>query len=140
MKSPARILVIASSILLTLAPLRGLTAQPNTRPVAGHWGCTSLQTADTIYVSATWDGAATMQAVTAAFANRLATKYGYKGHASCSRADMAGSTFAKIEADAEKQFAAWEKSGKKVIPTGWTYGPAKKADTTAAAKPPATSP
>lgn len=140
MKSPARILVIAASFLLSLAPLRGLAAQPN-RVLAGHWGCTSLQSADTIYVSSLWDGTATMPAVGAAFTDRLATKYGYKaGRVSCSRADMAGSTFAKIDADREKQFAQWEKSGKKVIRTGWTYGPAKKADTTAAAKPPATSP
>jgi len=139
MRSPTHRYVTAFSIRLGLAPVRTLIAQTN-RPAAGHWACFSGFEFDPIYVTPVWDGTATMENVQTAFTQMLATRYGYQGRVSCSRANMSGSTLAGVEAGRKDRDAQWEKSGKKVVQTGWTFGAPDPAPAAPAENPPSPSP
>ena len=126
MKSLTALLVLASSVFLISVPARRLAGQTD-RPAEGHWACTSGNEFPTIYVTPVWDGIATMNDVSSAFAQQLSTKYGYKGRVSCSRANMSGSALAGFQAGNEQQYSQWQKSGKQVVQTGWTYSSARAA-------------
>jgi hypothetical protein len=92
----------------------------------GRWQCASGAEKDPVYVTPVWDGTQMPEEVHHAFEQMLRAKYGYSGRVSCSRADMV-STMATIQAGHEAQYTAWEKSGKKIVRTGWTFVPEKAA-------------
>jgi hypothetical protein len=139
MRTPTAGLVTAFSILLALAPIRTVVAQDD-RPAAGRWLCFSGFESDPIYVTAAWDGTAAMAEVRSAFSQMLASRYGYKDRISCSRANLAGSTRAGVEAGRKARDAQWEKSGKKIVQTGWTFGSPDAAAAAPPANPPSPAP
>ncbi|HEV8196882.1 MAG TPA: hypothetical protein VGP87_09605 [Gemmatimonadales bacterium] len=139
MRTPPARLVTACAILLAFAPVRTVLAQDD-RPAAGRWLCFSAFESDPIYVTSAWDGTAAMAEVRSAFSQMLASRYGYKDRISCSRANIASSTLAGVEAGRKARDAQWEKSGKKIVQTGWTFGSPDAAAAAPPANPPSPAP
>jgi hypothetical protein len=102
-------------------------------PMHGYLECQSAANQDTIYFSAIFEGST--GEVGNAFRQFLGTKYGYKGTAGCSVADMSYSTIPKLQEGHKAQVAQWRSVGKKVVDTGWIYGGATAQGNTNEASP-----
>jgi hypothetical protein len=105
-----------------LLPSAAAAAAQGDREMDGYWFCYSQPDQDPIYVTPVWDARVIQDLITIEFRKVLAAKYNYKGLVSCGAASkaFAQNTFAKTEADHQQQIAVWQKSGRKIVQTGWT--------------------
>lgn len=95
------------------------------RPLTAFWYCYSQPNQDPVYVSAVWDAREIPDEITANFHKYLVAKHNYRGNVgnvNCAGASKAYAvnTMAKTESDFKAQQAGWQKSGMKIVPTGWT--------------------
>lgn len=127
-----RTLCVTSALLAVVAG--AVTAQD--RPQAGYWECRTIAPDGTLYVTPIWEATAAWDDVNERWTQFLSGKYGYKGQATCSRANLpSAKTKAQFEAEQSQYLAQVRKSGKPVIQTGWTNSPASPAAPVAAPAP-----
>lgn len=116
------LLLLAVAAGLATSP--GLAAQADA-PQPGRWSCQTVIVNNTIYLSGVFDETAAMGEVETGFAQLLVSKYGFKDHTSCGRADMPTSTLAGLQAGQKDQVAQLRARGINVVVTGWIFVPAK---------------
>ena len=105
--------VFCSSSTLTIA-------YQSDRPTDGYWRCFSAPDRDPIYFTGVWEQRVLATEVRDGFARFLADKYGYTGRVSCSTSIKGPSDLAKAKSDSLELQKHYQKSGMKVIDTGWT--------------------
>jgi hypothetical protein len=141
MKTTICTFVLASA---WLAAVVAVHAQ-NERPRAGYWECRTFGADGTLYVAPIWSQTAAWDEVNGAWTQFLSTKYGHKGNAACSRANVPSpKTQADFQREQDQYLAQVRKGGAQVVQTGWTYtsaasGAAAPVATPAAAPPVATA-
>ncbi len=91
------------------------------RPRDGYWRCFSAPDRNPIYFTAVWEERAPAVDVQTAFAKFLAEKHGFTGRVSCATSAKGSSDLAKAKADSLALQQHYQKSGSKVIDTGWTH-------------------
>lgn len=124
-------LVIAGSIGFGAGTVTSRAFQSD-RPWDGYWRCFSAPDRNPIYFTAVWEERALATEVQAAFVKFLAEKHGYTGRVSCAASTKGSSDLAKAKADSLALQQHYQKSGSKVIDTGWTHSAAAVGGTTPA--------
>lgn len=90
----------------------------------GHHHCYAFtEDQKTFYTTGVWDGTYFLHEVSNAFSQELLTRHGYRGRVTCSRAEQAYSTLAKITTDFQDLAAQWRARGANVVALPWTYDP-----------------
>jgi hypothetical protein len=96
----------------------------DSRAREGHHHCYAFaQDQKTYYTTGVWDGTFFLHEVSNAFSQELLARYGYKDRVTCSRAEQALSTLAKVTTDFQNMAAQWRAAGAKVVDVPWTYNP-----------------
>jgi hypothetical protein len=112
--------LIVVSIVCACRPAR--VAAQGEAPSDGYWFCYSQPDQDPIYVTPVWDARVSKDLITIEFRKVLAVRYNYKGYVTCGAASKTDSqnTLAKVDAGRQQVAERWQKSGKKIVQTGWT--------------------
>jgi hypothetical protein len=112
-------LVLAASGFGAANTVDARTSQSD-RPTDGYWRCFTAPDKDPIYFTGVWEQRALTTEVQAGFVKYLADKYGYTGRVSCATSTKGPSDLAKAKSDSLELQKHYQKSGMKVIDTGWT--------------------
>lgn len=121
-------LVLAVSGVVVAGSVDGRALQSD-RPRDGYWRCFTAPDQNPIYFTGVWEERALATDVHAGFVKFLADKYGYKGRVSCATSTKGPSDLAKAKADSLALQQHYQKSGSKVIDTGWTHQTSAAAGT-----------